>query len=164
VSIAWAVTEHLHEEIGAKTIFATHYHELTQLGDLLPGVTNMNVAVREVGEEIVFLRRLEEGGADRSYGIQVARLAGLPHAVIARARELLTELEGTHTGGGEGLGRFGAHRPVSEPSLDQLSFFAAGDPLLLKKMRAIDPETMTPKEALDLLFELHKQSRSPEDP
>ena len=163
VSIAWAVTEHLHEEIGAKTIFATHYHELTQLGDLLPGVVNMNVAVREVGEEIVFLRRLEEGGADRSYGIQVARLAGFPGDVIARARELLTELEGTHTGGGEGLGRFGSHRPASEPSLDQLSFFAAGDPPLLKQLRAIDPDAMTPKEALDLLFELHKKSLSGED-
>ena len=94
VSIAWAVTEHLHERVGAKTIFATHYHELTQLGDLLPRVRNLNVAVREVGEEIVFLRRLEEGGADRSYGIQVARLAGLPGDVVARARELLAELEG----------------------------------------------------------------------
>ena len=162
VSIAWAVTEHLHEEIGAKTVFATHYHELTQLGDLLPGAMNMNVAVREVGEEIVFLRRLEDGGADRSYGIQVARLAGFPGDVIARARELLTELEGTHTGGGEGLGRFGSHRPASEPSLDQLSFFAAGDPPLLKQLRAIDPEAMTPKEALDLLFELHKKSLSGE--
>jgi len=163
VSIAWAVTEHLHEEIGAKTIFATHYHELTQLGDLLPGVTNMNVAVREVGEEIVFLRRLEQGGADRSYGIQVARLAGFPEKVIARARELLNELEGTHTGGGEGLGRLGAHRPASEPSLDQLSFFGASDPSLLRRLRALDPENMTPKEALDLLFELHKKSLSGED-
>jgi len=163
VSIAWAVTEHLHEKIGAKTIFATHYHELTQLGDLLPGVVNMNVSVREVGEEIVFLRRLEEGGADRSYGIQVARLAGLPGEVIARARELLTELEGTHTSGGEGLGRFGAHRPASAPSLDQLSFFAAGDPPWLKQLRAIDPETMTPKGALELLFDLHEKSLSAED-
>ena len=163
VSIAWAVTEHLHEEIGAKTIFATHYHELTQLGDLLPGVVNMNVSVREVGEEIVFLRRLEEGGADRSYGIQVARLAGLPGEVIARARELLTELEGTHTSGGEGLGRSGTHRPASEPSLDQLSFFSAGDPPVLRRLRAIDPETITPKEALDLLFDLHEKSLSGED-
>ena len=163
VSIAWAVTEYLHEKIGAKTIFATHYHELTQLGDLLPGVRNMNVAVREVGDEIVFLRRLEEGGADRSYGIQVARLAGLPDDLLARARELLTELEGTHTSGGAGLGRFGAHRPASEPPLDQLSFFTAGDPPLLKQLRAIDPETMTPKEALDLLFELHEKSLSGED-
>jgi DNA mismatch repair protein MutS len=168
VSIAWAVTEHLHEVVGAKTIFATHYHELTQLGDLLPGVKNMNVAVREVGEEIVFLRRLEEGGADRSYGIQVARLAGLPDQIIARARELLTELEGTHTGGGEGLGRFGEHRPASEPPPDQLSFFAGAapvgaDPPILKRLRAIDPETLTPREALDLMFELREEIRSGED-
>ncbi len=163
VSIAWAVTEHLHEVVGAKTIFATHYHELTQLGDLLPGVKNMNVAVREVGEEIVFLRRLEEGGADRSYGIQVARLAGLPDQIIARARELLTELEGTHTGGGEGLGRFGEHRPASEPTPDQLSFFAGADPPILKRLRAIDPETLTPREALDLMFELREEIRSGKD-
>ncbi len=158
VSIAWAVTEHLHEDVGCKTIFATHYHELTQLGDLLPGAKNMNVIVREVGEEIVFLRRLEDGGADRSYGIQVARLAGLPTDVIARARELLTELEGTHSGGGEGLGRFGEHRPASEPPPDQLSFFAGVEPPIMKRLRAIDPDTMTPREALDLLFELRDES------
>ena len=158
VSIAWAVTEYLHENLGCKTIFATHYHELTQLGDLLPGVKNMNVLVREVGDEIIFLRRLEDGGADRSYGIQVARLAGLPTEVIARARELLTELEGTHSGGGEGLGRYGEHRPSSEPPADQLSFFAAAEPPILKRLRAIDPETMTPREALDLLFELRDES------
>ena len=163
VSIAWAVTEYLHEAICAKTIFATHYHELTQLGDLLSGVKNMNVAVREVGEEIVFLRRLEEGGSDRSFGIQVAHLAGLPSQIIARARELLTELEGTHTGGGEGLGRFGEHRPASEPSPDQFSFFTVGDPPILKRLRAIDPDSMTPKEALDLMFELRKEVRSGED-
>ena len=99
VSIAWAVTEHIHEHIGAKTIFATHYHELTQLGDLLDGVKNMNVSVREVGDEIVFLRRLVEGGADRSYGIQVARLAGLPDGILLRARELLVEWAGVRDGG-----------------------------------------------------------------
>jgi DNA mismatch repair protein MutS len=158
VSIAWAVTEHLHESVGCKTIFATHYHELTQLGDLLPGAKNMNVIVREVGEEIVFLRRLADGGADRSYGIQVARLAGLPADVIARARELLTELEGTHSGGGEGLGRFGEHRPASEPPPDQLSFFAVAESPVVKRLRAVDPDTMTPREALDLLFELRKES------
>jgi len=158
VSIAWAVTEHLHESVGCKTIFATHYHELTQLGDLLPGAKNMNVIVREVGEEIVFLRRLADGGADRSYGIQVARLAGLPADVIARARELLTELEGTHSGGGEGLGRFGEHRPAFEPPPDQLSFFAVAESPVVKRLRAVDPDTMTPREALDLLFELRKES------
>jgi DNA mismatch repair protein MutS len=153
VSIAWAVTEHIHEAIGAKTVFATHYHELTQLGDLLPGVKNMNVAVREVGSEIVFLRRLMDGGADRSYGIQVARLAGLPEDVVRRSRELLEELEGTHSGGGEGLGRHGAHRPAAEPPLDQLSFFQVEHPIL-RRLRALDPDALSPREALDLLYEL----------
>jgi DNA mismatch repair protein MutS len=158
VSIAWAVTEYLHEKTGAKTVFATHYHELTQLGDLLPGVKNMNVAVREVGDEIVFLRRLEVGGADRSYGIQVARLAGMPENVVARAAELLKELEGTHTGGGEGLGRHGRRRPDSEPSLDQLSFFQVAEHPAVARLREVDPEALTPLEALKLVFELKNQS------
>jgi len=159
VSIAWAVTEHIHERLGAKTIFATHYHELTQLGDLLAGVKNMNVSVREVGEDVVFLRRLVDGGADRSYGIQVARLAGLPEGVIARARELLTELEGTHSHGGEGLGRRGAHRPGSEPPPDQLSIFQVEHPLVAR-LRALDPDALTPREALALLYELEKEANS----
>jgi len=156
VSIAWSVTEHLHERVGAKTIFATHYHELTQLGDLLPGVRNLNVSVREVGEQIVFLRRLEEGGADRSYGIQVARLAGLPPEVIARAQELLSELEGTHSEGGAGLGRRGRHRPASEPPPDQLSFFQPEHPLVAR-LRAVELEHLTPLEALNLLAELRQE-------
>ena len=160
VSIAWAMTEHLHEEVGAKTIFATHYHELTQLGDLLRGVENINVAVREVGEDIVFLRRLESGGADRSYGIQVARLAGLPEPIIRRAFELLVELEGSHSGGGEGLGRRGAHRPRSTPAPEQLPLFMAEDPVI-KRLRELEPDDMTPLEALNLLHvlrgELHER-------
>jgi DNA mismatch repair protein MutS len=156
VSIAWAVTEHLHEQVGARTIFATHYHELTQLGDLLPGVRNLNVSVREVGEQIVFLRRLEEGGADRSYGIQVARLAGLPADVIARAQELMTELEGTHSGGGEGLGRRGSHRPASGTPANQLSFFQPEHPVMAR-MRGIDIDGLTPREALNLLAELLRE-------
>ncbi len=159
VSIAWAVTEHIHEHLGAKTIFATHYHELTQLGDLLAGVKNMNVSVREVGEDIVFLRRLVDGGADRSYGIQVARLAGLPGGVIARARELLAELEGTHSHGGEGLGRRGAHRPGSEPPPDQLSIFQVEHPVVAR-LRTLDPDALTPREALALLYELEKEANS----
>jgi DNA mismatch repair protein MutS len=159
VSIAWAVTEHIHESLGAKTIFATHYHELTQLGDLLGGVKNMNVAVREVGEEVVFLRRLVDGGADRSYGIQVARLAGLPDAVIARARELLAELEGTHTRGGEGLGRHGAHRPRSGSPPAQLSIFQVEHPVV-GRLRAVDPDALTPREALDLLYQLGREAKS----
>lgn len=151
VSIAWAVTEHLHDEIGAKAIFATHYHELTQLGDLLPGVRNLNVAVRETENDIVFLRRLEPGGADRSYGIQVARLAGFPPHLIVRAMELLSELEGTHSRGGAGLG--GGDR-------DQFSLFAPPAPgagpehPVVEKLRALEPDRMTPLEALNVLASL----------
>jgi DNA mismatch repair protein MutS len=163
VSIAWAVTEHIHERIGAKTIFATHYHELTQLGDQLAGVKNMNVSVREVGDQIVFLRRLAEGGADRSYGIHVARLAGMPDGIVERARELLAELEGTHSGGGEGLGRHGFLRPRSEASPDQLSFFQVEHPLV-RRLRALDPDDLTPKEALRLIYELGSLTRPGERP
>ncbi|MEK9502383.1 DNA mismatch repair protein MutS [Gaopeijia maritima] len=163
VSIAWSVTEHLHEKVGCKAIFATHYHELTQLGDLLPGVRNLNVSVREVGDDIVFLRRLEQGGADRSYGIQVARLAGVPAEVIARARELLAELEGTHSGGGEGLGRHGSHRPASGPPPDQLSFFqSAPDHPAVLALRELDVNRTTPIEALRLLDELVRSARGGE--
>src|SRR3712207_1246858 len=94
VSIAWSVSEHLHDQLGCKTIFATHYHELVALADELPAVRNMTVAVREVGDQVLFLHRLVPGGADRSYGIEVGRLAGLPPAVLARAKEVLALLEG----------------------------------------------------------------------
>jgi len=159
VSIAWAVTEHIHERIGAKTIFATHYHELTQLGDHLEGIKNLNVSIREAGDEIVFLRRLEEGGADRSYGIQVARLAGIPGDVIARAKELLAELEGSHSGGGEGLGRHGTHRPASEPPPDQLPLFGPAEHPVVRELRELEVEGITPLEALNLLAELRSRAR-----
>ncbi len=159
VSIAWSVTEHLHEHVGAKTIFATHYHELTQLADLLPGARNMNVVVREVGEDIVFLRRLEPGGADRSYGIQVARLAGLPKEVVRRAKEILAELEGTHSAGGEGLGRHGQHRPASQAPPDQLTFDLAEHPAV-KELKGLDLNGMTPLEAMNVLSALIRSARS----
>jgi DNA mismatch repair protein MutS len=158
VSIAWAVTEHLHERTGAKTIFATHYHELTQLADLLPALVNANVAVKEAGEDIIFLRRLEPGGADRSYGIQVARLAGLPASVVARAREILVELEGAHTHHGEGLGRRGAHRPASTAPPDQLSFFAPAEHPVVERLRNMEVERLTPLEALNRLAELKEEA------
>ena len=159
VSIAWAVTEHLHEVVGAKTIFATHYHELTQLGELLPAVRNLNVAVRESGEDIVFLRRLEQGGADRSYGIQVARLAGMPPAIVERAKELLAELEGrrTHDDGGC-LGRQGERRPSSAVEPGQLSLFAA-EAELCARLQEIDLDNMTPLESMTLLAELRRVAR-----
>ena len=96
VAIAWAVTEHLHDRVGCKTMFATHYHELMQLPERLQHARNYNVAVRETGDTVVFLHRLEPGGTDRSYGIHVAQLAGLPQAVVGRAREILATLEGEH--------------------------------------------------------------------
>ena len=153
VSIAWAVTEDLHESVGAKGICATHYHELTQLGDQLPAVRNLNVAVRESHDDIVFLRRLEEGGADRSYGIQVARLAGFPPGLIARAMELLAELEGTHSGGGSGLGRKGTGAAGPESDAGQLSLFESRHPVV-DRLRALDPDRMTPLEALNVLHAL----------
>ncbi len=153
VSIAWAITEHMHEEVGAKTIFATHYHELTQLGDMLGGVKNMTVTVREVGEEILFLRRLEGGGADRSYGIQVARLAGLPGPIIERAFEILGELEGSHSGGGDGLGREGRRRSGATQGLAELPLLSGEDPVV-ERLRVLDPDDMTPLEALRLLHSI----------
>lgn len=159
VSIAWAVTEHLHEVTGAKTIFATHYHELTQLADQLGALVNFNVAVREVGEDVVFLRRLEAGGADRSYGIQVGRLAGLPAAVVARAREILHDLEGAHTVSGQGLGRRGAHRPRSEPESPQFSLFQAPEPPVLERLRQAPVDELTPLQALNLLAALRAEAR-----
>jgi DNA mismatch repair protein MutS len=155
VSIAWAVTEHLHEKTGAKTIFATHYHELTQLADLLPSLINCNVAVREVGDDIVFLHHLQPGGADRSYGIEVGRLAGLPAAVVSRAREILRELEGAHSGGGEGLGRFGRHGP--DVGREQLSLFAPAEHPAIDRLRRMNVEGLTPLQALNLLAELKSE-------
>jgi DNA mismatch repair protein MutS len=152
VSIAWAVTEHLHGKVGAKTIFATHYHELTQLADLLPALVNCNVAVREVGDDIIFLHQLQAGGADRSYGIEVGRLAGLPPVVVARAREILRELEGAHSGGGEGLGRFGRHGPGRRR--EQLSLFAPAEHPAVDRLRKADINTLTPLQALNLVSEL----------
>lgn len=154
VSIAWAVTEHLHHHLGAKAIFATHYHELTQLSDVLAGVKNLNVAVREAGEEIVFLRRLEPGGADRSYGIHVARLAGIPPKVIARARQLLAELEGSWAGGRAALGRgAGAEGEGGGYRMDQLSLFEEVPPVVAR-LRSLDPDRMTPLEALSVVYSL----------
>ena len=146
VSIAWAVTEHLHEQCAAKTIFATHYHELTQLADQLSALVNYNVAVKEVGHDIVFLHHLQPGGADRSYGIDVGRLAGLPPAVVSRAREILHELEGTHSRGGQGLGR-------AQPP-DQLSLFHMLEPAIIDRLRRLDVEAVTPLQALNVLSEL----------
>ncbi len=155
VAIAWAVTEYLHDVIGAKTIFATHYHELTKIADLLPAAAAHNVAVKEIGDDIVFLRRLERGGTDRSYGVQVARLAGLPREVIERARQILRGLEGADMDLGHLPGRRG--RLPASADLSQLSLFQAPDSPVLDALRAAVPETMTPLEALALVSELKQK-------
>ena len=153
VSIAWAVTEYIHEEIGAKTLFATHYHELTQITELLPQAAAYNVAVKESGDEVVFLRRLERGGADRSYGVQVARLAGLPREVIERARDILGDLE--ESAELRGLGHSG--RIPASADRSQLSLWELPDHPVVGKLRDLRPETMTPLDALALLAELKRE-------
>ena len=162
LSIAWAVSEHLHERVGCKTIFATHYHELTQLADEFVSVRNYNVAVQEAGETILFLHRLRPGGADRSYGIEVGRLAGLPAPVIARARALLRVLEGEQLV--PALGPSAARTaPVAPPVVspaDQLGLFGAPGPdPLVARLRAVDPHALTPLQALALLAELAAAAR-----
>jgi DNA mismatch repair protein MutS len=159
LSIAWAVAEYLATNTKArpKTLFATHYHELTDLADALPGVVNAHVAAREWKDDIIFLRKIMPGRSDRSYGIQVARLAGLPNGVITRAREILRGLERDE------LSRDG--RPTlsgaaGDRRTDQLGLFAqpAVDPdnELVKRLRTLDLDNTTPRGALDVLAELKK--------
>ena len=152
VSIAWAVSEHLHDTVRCKTIFATHYHELTQLADELAAVRNFTVEVREIGDEVLFLHRLRPGGADRSYGIEVGRLAGLPPAVLTRARTILSRLEGGH------LVASSASDERPRKSDEQLGLFQPGvSHPVLDRLKAIDPNAMTPLEALKLLAELREK-------
>ena len=153
VAIAWAVTEHLHDRVGCKTMFATHYHELMQLPERLQHARNYNVAVRETGDTVVFLHRLEPGGTDRSYGIHVAQLAGLPGGVVHRAREILSTLEGEHRM---------VPGPPPEAARDpgQLGLFAdpaTPDPML-EELRLIDVNALTPLEALNRLAELKRRA------
>ena len=148
VSIAWAVSEYLHDAIGARTLFATHYHELCNLAGVRPRVRNASVAVREHRGEIVFLRQVVAGGASKSYGIDVARLAGLPRSVIARSRQILTKLEGgRELGSSNQLGLFaGATPPATADEGDRVA----------ERLREIDPDTTTPMQALSILAELRK--------
>ena len=153
LSIAWAVAEHLVDpcRIGARTLFATHYHELIDLARRRPGVRNYNVAVRERGEEILFLRKIVEGGTDRSYGIQVARLAGLPRSVLARAQEVLASLETSMTTEQAGL-------PGVAPGPEALTDLTLPPPHpILDEVRQMDLFRMTPLEALNKLSELKER-------
>jgi DNA mismatch repair protein MutS len=169
VSIAWAVTEHLHDTTGCKTVFATHYHELTQLPETLTGARNFNVRVREVGDQVLFLHALDPGGADRSYGIEVGRLAGLPDAVVKRARTLLRQLEGGHRMAGSTAASISVAGNGAAPDgdtrerrardvrhADQFTLFAAAAPPdpVIERLRELDPNTMTPLAALEMLARL----------
>jgi DNA mismatch repair protein MutS len=165
LSIAWAVAEHLATNSRArpKTLFATHYHELTDLADALPGVVNAHVSAREWKDQIIFLRKIVSGRSDRSYGIQVARLAGLPATVVTRAQEILAGLERDEASRG---GRPTLSTAAGEPSTAQLGLFAApldtgskrGDEVLTR-LEAIDVDNTTPRQALELLAELKKLSQ-----
>ena len=149
ISIAWSVSEHLHDVVGCKTIFATHYHELTQLSDSLVAVRNYNVQVREVGDQVLFLHRLQQGGADRSYGIEVGRLAGLPATVLKRATELLRLLEAEQI-----VPRSGHAVPTPSATNDQLALFGVMPHPVVQQLKNVEPNTMTPIQALDLLVRL----------
>ncbi|MBK9517143.1 MAG: DNA mismatch repair protein MutS [Anaeromyxobacter sp.] len=164
VSIAWAVAEHLHDRVGCRTLFATHYHELQELARERPGVRNLSVAVREVGDQVVFLRKLVAGGASRSYGIEVAKLAGLPGEVLARAREILKNLEAMELdeAGHAQLarGRRERARRAAEPAAQLGLFGAPPDPAaaaLKAELEALDVDALRPLDALNLLAGMKKR-------
>ena len=152
MSIARAVLEYCADpkRLGAKTLFATHYHELTAMEGTLPGVKNYNIAVRARGEEIIFLRKIVPGGADRSYGIEVAKLAGLPPKVLSRARTVLQELES---------GQTAAPAPAAPAAQagGQMSMESLAEAEVLDKLRHTQPDTLTPIEAMTLLYELKQK-------
>jgi DNA mismatch repair protein MutS len=155
LSIAWAVVEHLSSETKSRTLFATHYHELTELADLLPGIKNVHVSARETSTGIVFLKRVETGSADKSYGIEVARMAGLPPAVISRAREILERHEQSEHQLSEKLTPGVA--ASGEPLPEQQPLFTPLDRCVLEALRNADIDNLKPVEALNLLAELKKQ-------
>jgi DNA mismatch repair protein MutS len=151
LSLAWACARHIGREVGAFTLFATHYFELTALADELPACANVHLDATEHGDRLVFLHTVREGPANQSYGLQVARLAGVPREVIDDARRYLAELER----------RDHAARPESpQQSLDLAPPVDPAGARLLAELRAVDPEGLSPREALELLFRLASTARS----
>jgi DNA mismatch repair protein MutS len=150
ISLAWAVVEYLHEHIGCRTLFATHYHELTDLEKSFSGMKNLNVAVREWQDEVVFLHKIVEGAADKSYGIHVARLAGVPREVIERSKEILAQLEEEHLDT-EGRAKIAKRAKIPQRRAHfQLTLFG-GDHPIIDDIRALDLNNVTPLRALQLL-------------
>ena len=158
ISIAWSVSEHLHDIVRCKTVFATHYHELTQLADTLVAARNYNVQVREVADQILFLHRLEPGGADRSYGIEVGRLAGLPPAILSRARELLRLLEAEQIVPRSSREARLPRRIVNQ----QLPLFESTPHPVVQRLKAVNPNEMTPMQALEMLAGLVDEAKKNE--
>ncbi len=150
MSLAWAVAEHLHDHVGCRTLFATHYHELVELEKTRPRLKNASVQVHEREGEIVFLYQIASGGADQSYGIHVARLAGVPAQVLERAREILAFLEKQH-GPDPGTPEGVIKRKVKSARALQGSLFAALPDPLLVELRKINPDTLAPEQAVELI-------------
>ena len=155
VALAWAVAEHLHHVNRCRTLFATHYHELAYLDRTLDAAQNLNVAVREWNDEILFLYRILEGAADRSYGIQVARLAGVPRPVIERAKTLLAELEEAHLNAERAARLTG--RPRGRSSFIQRSLFDTVYDGVTELVERIEPERLSHEEAIRLLHEIRQR-------
>jgi DNA mismatch repair protein MutS len=157
LSIAWAVAERLHDKVGAKTLFATHYHELTDLAMTKERVKNVHIAVKEWEGKIIFLRKLMKGGVNRSYGIQVAKLAGIPHDVVERAKEILANLESGELE--QGTPRFAKPNVRASPQLTFFDIGAQQDPKikeLSEQLKNLDINTLSPIEALNFLADLKK--------
>ena len=153
ISLAWAVTEFLHDQIRCRTLFATHYHELTELTKTLPETSNWNVAIREHGDDIVFLHKIVEGPADKSYGIHVAKIAGLPREVVERAQVILAQLESDHV---DESGKVKIPERKTKSRDRQLSLFIEPDHPVIEKLRSLDIEQLTPIAALQKLNELRE--------
>ncbi len=157
MSIAWAAVEHIADpKCGARTLFATHYHELSEMEGTLEGVVNYRITAKEQGEDVIFLRKIVPGGADRSYGVAVAKLAGLPRSVISRARQIMARLEVDSEANGSIGKSILENRKGAQRQLDMLDFKPMG---LVEEIAALDVVSMTPIDALNKLFELNEKAK-----
>ena len=159
ISIAWAIVEYIHEQRGhAKTLFATHYHELNEMEKNFSRIRNYNVSVREVDNKVIFMRKLVRGGSEHSFGIHVAKLAGMPMSIVDRANQILSDMEGTSSK--KNVTQLGSGKAsVSAPEGMQLSFFQLDDPVLEQirdEVQTLDINNLTPLEALNKLSEIKK--------
>ena len=158
LSIAWAVVEHIVKSIGSKTLFATHYHELTVLEERMKGVKNYSVAVKKRGDDITFLRKIVEGGTDESFGIEVAKLAGVPGSVVKRAKEIAVVLEGNELSLNEISNK--AKKVPEQKDENQIVFGNMNESEIMSRLKSMDVTTLTPIEAMNVLFELSAKAKN----